>query len=200
MPHSSPAAQSSRYPGDAGADEEGQGELKAAAAKAQANSAEASSALTDKTEAASTLNLELEQLRCLTGGEAQNQQGSPATTRPGQDPSGVVSRGWMLHGMKAVPTLAEGSGAAHNKTKAELQKQRSILTQCRKDRDCMDGQSGKADDHVAQHEKQLTLPKPVTIKDEAKMAVEHANGLAERSARTSPGLSACAGTLTRMLI
>ncbi|DBA88880.1 TPA: hypothetical protein ACH3X2_000124 [Trebouxia sp. C0005] len=51
-------------PGDAGADEEGQGELKAAAAKAQANSAEASSALTDKTEAASTLNLELEQLRC----------------------------------------------------------------------------------------------------------------------------------------
>ena len=78
---------------------------------------------------------------------------------------------------------------------AELQKQRSILTQCRKDRDCMDGQSGKADDHVAQHEKQLTLPKPVTIKDEAKMAVEHANGLAERSARTSPGLSACAGTL-----
>ncbi|KAL0042601.1 hypothetical protein WJX79_004890 [Trebouxia sp. C0005] len=80
--------------------------LQALLIQARADFAEASSALKDKTEAASVLNIELEQLRCLTGGTAQNQLGSPATTQPGQDPSGVVSRALMLHGTKTVPLLA----------------------------------------------------------------------------------------------
>ncbi len=60
---------------------------------------------------------------------------------------------------------------------AELQKQRKILTQFRKDVEYMDGQSRKVDE---QREKQLALPKSVSVEDEAKMAVEHANGLAEK--------------------
>ena len=59
----------------------------------QADLAQASSALSDKTEAASALNTELEQLRrefsqqqsaVLAGQELQGKLGSPATTQPGQ--------------------------------------------------------------------------------------------------------------------
>jgi len=60
---------------------------------------------------------------------------------------------------------------------AELQRQRSVLTQFRKDVEYMDGQSRKAD---AQREKQLALPKPVSVEAEAKMAVEHAKGLTDK--------------------
>ena len=63
---------------------------------------------------------------------------------------------------------------------AKLQRQRNILTQFRKDVAYMDGQSRKAD---AQRERQLALPKPVSIEKEAKKAFEHAKGLT-RSART----------------
>jgi len=60
---------------------------------------------------------------------------------------------------------------------AELQRQRSVLTQFRKDVEYMDGQSRKVD---AQREKQLALPKPVSIEEEAKKAVEHAKGLTDK--------------------
>ena len=62
---------------------------------------------------------------------------------------------------------------------AELQRQRqrNILTQFRKDVAYMDGQSRKAD---AQREKQLALPKPVSIEEEAKKALEHAKGLTDK--------------------
>ncbi len=41
--------------------------------------------------------------------------------------------------------------------------------------------------------KQLALPKPVSVEDQAKKAVEHANGLGDKE-RKDFGLSAC-GTL-----
>ena len=63
---------------------------------------------------------------------------------------------------------------------AELQKQRCILTQFRKDVEYMDGHSRKVDDYFAERKKQLALPKPVSIEDEAKKAVEHANGLGDK--------------------
>ncbi|DBA82860.1 TPA: hypothetical protein ACH3X2_006802, partial [Trebouxia sp. C0005] len=81
----------------------------------QADLAQASSALAAKTEAASALNTELEQLRheisqqqnaVLAGEEEQEELGSPATTRPDQDPASVPIKASMLHGMEAVPSLA----------------------------------------------------------------------------------------------
>ncbi|KAL0032591.1 hypothetical protein WJX77_009580 [Trebouxia sp. C0004] len=87
-------------------------------AQVQGDLAQASSALSDKTQTASALNIELEQLRqaelqkqqrsdvASTDGEVQDQLGSPATTQPGQDASSVLSKAATLHGMEALPSLA----------------------------------------------------------------------------------------------
>ncbi|DBB05091.1 TPA: hypothetical protein ACH3X3_010352 [Trebouxia sp. C0006] len=101
--------------------------------------------------------------------------------------------------VKAAEKHAEGSEAAHEKTKAELQKQRSTFMQFRKDHEYMDDWSSKIDDYIAEHKKQLAVPKPVSVEDEAKKAVEHANGLGDKERKDFARLSACVGTLTRTL-
>ncbi|KAL0053604.1 hypothetical protein WJX82_008204 [Trebouxia sp. C0006] len=85
--------------------------------------------------------------------------------------------GDLVQQLAAAEKRAKSSEAARKKTKAELQRQRNILTQFRKDVAYMDGQSRKAD---AQREKQLALPKPVSIEEEAKKALEHAKGLTDK--------------------
>ncbi len=54
------------------------------------------------------------------------------------------------------------------------------MTQFQKDHEYMDGESKKIDAYFAERKKQLALPKPVSIEDEAKKAVEHANGLTDK--------------------
>jgi len=63
---------------------------------------------------------------------------------------------------------------------AELQKQRTTFTQFRKDHEYMNDQSSKIDDYFAERKKQLALPKPVSVEDQANKAVEHAKGLADK--------------------
>ena len=67
--------------------------------------------------------------------------------------------------------------------------------QFRKDHEYMDDWSSKIDDYIAEHKKQLAVPKPVSVEDEAKKAVEHANGLGDKERKDFARLSACVGTL-----
>ena len=58
--------------------------------------------------------------------------------------------------------------------------------QFRKDHEYMDDWSSKIDDYIAEHKKQLAVPKPVSV-EEPRRLLSMPMAWETRSARTSPG-------------
>ncbi|KAL0050761.1 hypothetical protein WJX82_006600 [Trebouxia sp. C0006] len=112
-----------------------------------------------------TLQKELEQLHTDAGQMKALPQDAPFSLL-------MLEWQWLLCGRTVQLRLKlKGSEAAHEKTKAELQRQRTTFTQFCKDHEYMDDPERK---------KQLALPKPVSVKHQAEKAVEHGKGLADK--------------------